>query len=93
MKNTNDFKTEQEAVELNKLQSLAFKSLGIAVSFIIFGVLEERITRHTYGENHAKFVYYQSLVGILCFSYYLIAQSELIFTLIIMQNSLKSLFI
>lgn len=76
MKESTDLKTYSITVDPSKIQSFAFKTIGITVSFVAFGILEERITRHSYGEANVKFVFYQTLVGLLCLSYYLIAQSE-----------------
>lgn len=60
---------------------LCVAALGVFLCFFAFGVLQERVTRQTYGtetEESApeKFTYFQALVGFLCLFYYLCAQGE-----------------
>uniref|UniRef100_A0A336M693 CSON012752 protein n=1 Tax=Culicoides sonorensis TaxID=179676 RepID=A0A336M693_CULSO len=57
---------------------LCVAALGVFLGFFAFGILQERVTRRTYGgedgEEPEKFSYFQALVGFLCLFYYLCAQ-------------------
>lgn len=57
---------------------LIVASLGIFISFFVFGIFQERITRVTYGEGEdvEKFSYFQPMIGFLTFFYYIVAQGR-----------------
>lgn len=62
---------------------LAIAAAGIFVSYFYFGILQEKITRGTYGaEPNAdgslgeKFTYTLTLVGVQCFWNWIFAKSK-----------------
>lgn len=68
-------KLEMETSTKDKFK-LVGASIGIFISFFLFGVIHERITRRTYGENEERFTFFVALVGLLFLFYYLVAQSK-----------------
>lgn len=67
------------AIVLSRRLKCAIATIGIFVSFFIFGYLQEEITRGKYVDENGedeKFSFFLVLVGILCIWYTLFAKGE-----------------
>lgn len=68
---------------LNDKSRMLFSAAGIFVSYSIFGVLQEKITRGRYGEELSddgkfgeRFTFTLALVGVQCFFNWLFAKGK-----------------
>lgn len=65
--------------KLNRRLKCAIATIGIFVSYFIFGILQEEITRgkyeNEYGEDE-KFTFFMLLVGVQCIWFAIFAKGE-----------------
>lgn len=59
---------------MNKRAKFTACAVGIFVCYFFYGILQEKITRGTYGENGEKFTYSLSLVFVQCVVNYVFAR-------------------
>lgn len=64
----------QQSLQMNKRAKFTVCATGIFICYFFYGILQEKITRGTYGVNGEKFTHSLSLVFVQCIVNYAFAQ-------------------